>query len=381
MDEREALVALNLLPRIGPVRVKRIMEYLGSANAVFSASSQTLMNISGLGSKTIELIKNWESSIDLQAELELANQRELKIITLADSDYPEPLRQMYDPPIVLYVWGEITAKDNHNIAMVGSRKHTYYGQQCARKLSFQLASNGVTVISGLARGIDTFSHEGAIAAGGRTIAVIGSGLGQIYPAENMALASKIAAGHGAVISEFPINCPPDKRNFPMRNRIVAGWSESVLVVECPKWSGSLITANLATDMGKPIYAVPGPIDSPTSAGCNDLIREGATLVTSADDIFSDRELLPLFQAPAQTTKNPKENLQKESLQKKSILPDFSEKEQRVIDQLSSTPVAIDFLIEKTMLTFPELSVTLIQLEMKKLISQLPGQHYVRAFEI
>lgn len=376
MNEREALVALNLLPRIGPVRVKRMMEYLGSANAVFSASSQVLMNIEGLGSKTIEVIKNWEHSIDLQAELDLANQRELKIITLDDNEYPEPLRQMYDPPIVLYVWGEISVTDNHNIAMVGSRKYTHYGQQASRRLSFQLAGHGLTIISGLARGIDTFSHEGAIAAGGRTIAVIGSGLGQIYPTENMELASKIAAGHGAVISEFPINCPPDKRNFPMRNRIVAGWAESVLVVECPKWSGSLITANLATDMGKPIYAVPGPIDSPTSAGCNDLIREGATLVTSADDILSDRELLPLFQAPTVMQKCLIENTQQ-----KSSVADFTHKEQRVIDQLSSTPVTIDFLIEKTMLTFPELSVTLIQLEMKKCIKQLPGQHYVCTFEI
>lgn len=370
MNNREALIALNLLPRIGPVRVRRMIDFFGSAAKILAASRTELMRVDGLGEKTVDFIIHWEDHIDLVGEMESSKSRNISIVTQDDENYPKPLLETYDPPLVLYVWGELKRQDDNGIAMVGSRKHTHYGQTCARKLSFQLANQGFTVISGLARGIDTFSHEGAIAAGGRTIAVIGSGLAQLYPPENMALAEKIASGHGAVVSEFPLHYPPDKRTFPMRNRIVAGWAESVLVVECPKWSGSLITANLAADIGKPIYAVPGAIDSPTSAGCNELIRNGATLVTCAEDLLSDRDVLPLYKT-----------LSKNEVEKTAgvnpALSNLSEIEHKIYSVLSSSPLLMDQIIEIVKLPLPQITVTLLQLELKKLVRQLPGQQYIK----
>ena len=367
MTSREATIALNILSGIGPVRVRKLVDALGSAEEILSASQHVLERVEGIGPKTARIITEWESSVDLVGEIDSAKARGIHVLTQEDEMYPEPLLKMYDAPLVLYVWGELATTDHHGIAMVGSRKHTYYGQQSARQLSFQLANAGVSIISGLARGIDTFAHEGAIAAKGRTVAVIGSGLGQLYPPENMSIAETIADGRGAVISEFPLETQPSKTTFPLRNRIVAGLSTGVVVIECPKWSGSRITANLAADLGKTVYAVPGPIDSPTSAGCHDLIRNGATLVTSAEDILSDKEVLPLFEVPMKTTEmavNP-------------ALLNLSETEQSLYDVLSSQPVLMDQILDQVPLSFPEVSVYLLQLELKKLIRQLPGQRYVR----
>ena len=268
------------------------MDAFGSAESILSASLSKLMMVEGIGPESAEIIRGWEDKVNLKAELRDVESRGLNIITQDDDAFPDALRKSYDPPLLLYVWGEIKDIDRHAIAIVGSRKTTHYGTQMARQFAFQLAGSGMTVVSGLARGIDTHAHEGAVAAKGRTVAVIGSGLGQIYPPENMALAEKIASGQGAIVSEFPINTPPSKKTFPMRNRIVAAWSQAVLVVECPEWSGARITANLAGELGKPIFAVPGQIDRPSSAGCHSLIREGATLVTTGQDILDDMSILP-----------------------------------------------------------------------------------------
>ncbi len=367
MTNREATIALNMLPKIGSVRVRKLLELLGSAESILKAPVNTLTKVSGIGNETANLINNWEDHIDLTQELSEAASRDLTIVTEEDESYPAPLRNMYDPPLALYVWGKLSSRDNHAISMVGSRKTSNYGRETARKLALQLASAGLTIISGMARGIDTYSHEGAIASGknGRTIAIIGSGLGQIYPPENMALAEKIASSHGAVISEFPIHIPPSKKTFPMRNRIVAAWSEATLVVECPQWSGSMITANLATEMGKPIYAVPGQIDRPTSAGCNHLIREGATLVTKAEDILDDMSTLPLLDIPHH-----------EPLEKSAPdLSTLSDVETLVYEKLSAEEITIDQLVSATQLKMPALLPALLTLEMKKLITQLPGPRY------
>ena len=367
MTNREATIALNMLPRIGPVRVRKLLELLGSAEAILNAPINTLTRASGIGNETAKIITSWEDRIDLTKELQEAKSREIHIITEEDESYPAPLRNMYDPPLALYIWGELSPLDNHSIAMVGSRKTSNYGRETARKLALQLASAGFTIISGMARGIDTYSHEGAIASGenGRTIAVLGSGLAQIYPPENIVLAENIASSHGAVVSEFPLHQPPDKKTFPMRNRIVAAWSNATLVVECPKWSGSMITANLATEMGKPIYAVPGPIDRPTSAGCNHLIREGATLITQAEDILEDLSLLPLIDITHS------EPLEPSPLD----LSTLSDNESLIYQHLSKEEVTIDQLISLTKLTIPALLPELLKLEMKKLITQLPGPRY------
>ncbi|MFC4993024.1 DNA-processing protein DprA [Rubritalea tangerina] len=364
MTTREATIALNLLPRVGPVRVRRLIEALGSASAILQASSSTLCKIKGIGRETATMITHWEDHVDLSAELQEAQQRGIRIITQEDPLYPSTLSHIYDPPLALYVWGELLEKDKHALAVVGSRRTTHYGRDCARKLSAQLAQSGFSILSGLARGIDAQAHQGAIESGGRTIAVIGSGLAQLYPPEHMKLAEQIADGHGAVVSEFPLQLPPDKRTFPMRNRIVAAWSSGILVVECPKWSGSIITANLGSEMGKTVYAVPGPIDQPSSAGCNQLIRDGATLVTSAHDILDDMEALPL-------------KLELELQPSSTPLPELDAHESTVLQTLEATESSLDQIVTRSQLPVPIVISTLLKLEMKRLVRQLPGPRYLR----
>lgn len=365
MNPREAIIALNMLPKIGPVRVRRMLDCFGSAEKILQADIRSLIQVEGIGPETAEIIRDWENRIDLSGELAEVEKRGLSVVTQLDSQYPEALRQSYDPPLVLYVWGELTEVDRHAIAIVGSRKTSIYGTQTARQLAFQLASSGMTIVSGLARGIDTHGHEGALAAqSGRTIAVIGSGLGQIYPPENMALADKIAGGRGAVVSEFPLHTQPSKKTFPMRNRIVAAWSQAVVVVECPEWSGARITANLAGDMGKTIYAVPGQIDRPTSAGCNALIREGAILVTGGHDILEDMATLPLHSATNEEASVPSE-------------PSLTGAELAIYSSLEDGALLIDDLLEMTGLPLPEVNATLLKLEIMGRITQLAGNRFAR----
>lgn len=366
MNSREALIALNMLPKIGPVRVSRLMEQFGSAESILSQGTDKLTGVSGIGPETAEIIHGWESRIDLSNELQEIKNRGLTILTKEDALYPESLRQTYDPPLVLYVWGEVKEVDRHALAIVGSRKTSHYGVQTARQFGFQLAGSGLTIVSGLARGIDSHAHEGAIAAKGRTIAVIGSGLGQVYPPENMALAESIADGYGAVVSEFPLNTSPSKKTFPMRNRIVAGWSQAVVVVECPEWSGSRITANLAGEMGKTIYAVPGQIDRPTSAGCNSLIREGATLVTSGQDILDDISMLPLVNQSPTDEAAPVVT---------KVLPELSDVEAQVVKALTGETLRIDELVTATGLSIVDVNVSLLKLEIQGVIQQLAGARY------
>lgn len=363
MSSHEAFIALNMLPKIGPVRVRRLLEQFESPQNILAADKKDLIQVQGIGPESAQIINNWEQIIDLDKEMGEADERGISILTQQSPDYPQHLLNMYDPPLVLYVWGEIKPSDQHAIAIVGSRKTTHYGQNSAKEISKHLASSGLTILSGLARGIDTFAHQGALEAVGRTISIIGSGLAQLYPPENYQLAENIANGNGAVISEFPLHQKPDKKTFPMRNRIVAGWASGILVVECPKWSGSMITANLGLEMGKTIYAVPGPIDRPTSAGCNQLIRDGATLVTSAMDILDDLEALPLnFNLEVQPEASP------------SITLDNTE--QQVLSVLSKEETLLDTILATSKLPISTVMSTLLKLEMKRLVRQLPGPRFV-----
>jgi DNA processing protein len=355
-----------MLPGIGPVRVRRLMDYFGSAQGVLSQDCRSLTAVQGIGAETAATISDWENRIDLAAEMQEVERRGLAILTQEDEGYPQALRQSYDPPLALYVWGELQPGDCHALAIVGSRKTSHYGVHTARQFAFQLAGAGLTIVSGLARGIDTHAHEGAIAAQGRTVAVIGSGLGQIYPAENMALAEKIASGHGAVVSEFSLHTPPSKKTFPMRNRIVAAWSRAVVVVECPEWSGARITANLAAELGKPIYAVPGQIDRPTSAGCNALIREGATLVTGGQDILDDMAVLS--SAGAGTGGGDLPFPERPGLDGPELL---------IHDALNGETLGIDEILAVTSLPLPDLNATLLKLEIQGLVRQLPGGRFAR----
>ena len=368
MNAREALIALNMLPKIGPVRVRRLMDYFGNAGDVLRQSKSRLMEVNGIGVDTAELICDWENRIDLAAELEETTQRGLSILTLEDEDYPKALRESYDPPLALYVWGALMPRDCHALAIVGSRKTSHYGVQTARQFAFQLASSGFTIISGLARGIDTHAHEGAVAAKGRTVAVIGSGLGHVYPPENMALAEKIASGHGAIVSEFPINTPPSKKTFPMRNRIVAAWSRAVVVVECPEWSGARITANLAGELGRPVYAVPGQIDRPCSAGCNALIREGATLVTGGRDILEDLSILPLAEEASVAGRGEDAGL---------VFPELDAAERVIHDAIGDEALRVDEILRETNLPLPEVNALLLKLEIQGLVCQLPGGRFAK----
>jgi DNA processing protein len=366
MDSREALVALNLIEHVGPVRVRQLLEYFGDATAILAASRRELLQVRNIGEEVAQAIVSWEKTIDLSAELKRIADFGCRIVTQADAEYPELLRQIYDPPVVLYVRGELLPKDKNSVALVGSRLTTHYGIEMARKLAYQLAYLGVTVVSGGARGIDSAAHQGALSGKGRTIAVLGTGINLIWPAENKELFERVTA-NGALITQFPFNRPGDKQSFPIRNRIVAGMTLGTVVVEANLTSGALITANFATEYGRQVFAVPGRIDSPRSKGCHDLIKKGAKLCEGVEDILSEFEyLFPPSNKPPSAAET-------------GVLPaiELSENEQKVYDALSNEEIGIDDVIRKSGLPPSAVSVALLSLEMKRLIRQLPGKMFLK----
>jgi len=366
MDAREALVALNLVEHVGPVRVRQLLEHFGDAPAILRASKSQLLQVRGIGEDTAEAIANWEKRVDLAGELQRIRDFGCQVLTQADLEYPPLLREIYDPPVVLYVKGQLTEKDRNAVAMVGSRTVTHYGLEVARKLGYQLAYVGVTVVSGGARGIDTASHQGALAAKGRTVAVLGTGINLVVPPENQELFERIAAS-GAVITQFPFNRQADRQSFPIRNRIVAGMTLGTVVVEANLTSGALITSNFATEYGRQVFAVPGRIDSPRSKGCHDLIKKGAKLCEGAEDILSEFEyLFPVSNRPP-------------SAGETGVLPalTLSENEQKVYDALSEEELSTDDVIRRSGLPSSAVSVALLSLEMKRVVKQLPGKLFVR----
>ena len=360
MNSTEASIALNMVPGVGPVRLRRLLEVFESPERVLLAKGAELRTVEGVGQEVANGIASWESTVDLAAELARVRDFGATVITQESPEYPRALRQITNPPIVLYVWGTLTERDQRAIGVVGSRKTSHYGTECAKKISYQLAYAGLTVVSGLARGIDTAAHQAALAAEGRTVAVIGSGLMDLYPPENLALAEKIAQS-GAVVSEFPMTFPPDRQTFPYRNRIVAGWGNGLLVVEAGLKSGALITAGQAIEHGRNVYAVPSQIDRPSGMGSNKLIQQGAKLVMSAGDILDD--LGSLFPQPAAQTAAASGNLS----------PD----EELLLTHLDTTETPLDTLIAATGLSAAKASTALLMLEMKRRVKQLPGQHFVR----
>jgi DNA processing protein len=365
MDSREAFIALNMIEGIGPVRVRQLLEHFGEAPAILSARKSQLEQVYGIGPEVADAIANWEKTVDLAGELKRIEQFGCKIVIQSDENYPELLKQIYDPPIVLYVKGNLLPKDKNAIAMVGSRMTTHYGIEVARKLAYQLAYIGVTVVSGGARGIDTAAHQGALNTKGRTVAVLGTGINLVFPAENAELFERIAAS-GAVITQFPFNRPGDKQTFPIRNRIVAGMTLGTVVVEANLTSGALITAGMAVENGRQVFAVPGRIDSPRSKGCHDLIKKGAKLCESAEDILTEFEYL----FPA--SNRPKSQDQGE-------LPAFAltENEQKIYDLIDNESKSIDDIVRGSGLAVSTVSATLLGLEMKRIIRQLPGKMFVR----
>src|SRR5438552_4612077 len=364
MNATEACIALNMLPTVGPVRLRRLLEVFKEPQQILAAKRSELRKVEGIGNEVADQISNWESTVDLVAEIGRIREFGATVITQESPSYPKSLRQIHAPPIVLYVWGELEERDHHAIGVIGARRTTHYGVESAKKLAFQLAYAGLTVISGLARGIDTCAHQGALAAKGRTIAVIGAGLLEIYPPENRGLAEKIMAGNGAVVSEFSMEIKPDRQTFPMRNRIISGWSHGILVVEAGLNSGALITASQAIEQGRSVYAVPGHINAPSAMGSNRLIQQGAKLVMSASDILEDLQiLLPETKPSPEAAARP--------------LPMLSEDERRVYDAIDSSETAIDQIAATCDLPSAIVSSTLLRLELKRLVKQLPGKYFVK----
>ncbi len=367
MDSWEAFIALNLIEGVGPVRVRQLLAHFGEAPAILSASKSRLQQVRGIGEDTAENISNWEKSVDLAGELKRISDFGCHVLISSDENYPALLREIYDPPIVLYVKGALTAKDKNAVALVGSRMTTHYGIETARKLAYQLAYVGVTVVSGGARGIDTAAHQGALAAKGRTVAVLGTGINLVFPPENNELFER-AAENGAVITQFPFNRPADKQSFPIRNRIVAGMTLGTVVVEANLTSGALITANMAVEAGRQIFAVPGRIDSPRSKGCHELIKKGAKLCEGAEDILSEFEyLFPSSNRPPGAGET-------------GVLPalELGGNEQKVYDALDHEERSIDEIIRASGLPSSAVSVALLGLEMKRIVKQLPGKMFVRS---
>ena len=366
MDSREALIALNLIGNVGPVRVRQLLERFGDATAILQATREQLLRVNGIGEETAAAIAAWEKTVDLNAELNKIDEFGCRVVIQTDDEYPPLLRQIYDPPLVLYIKGALLSKDKNAVAMVGSRMTTHYGVEVTRKLAYQLAYLGVTVVSGGARGIDSAAHQGALSAKGRTVAVLGTGINLVFPPENAELYERIAT-NGAVLTQFPFNRPGDKQTFPIRNRLVAGMTLGTVVVEANLTSGALITANFANEYGRQVFAVPGRIDSPRSKGCHNLIKNGAKLCEGAEDILSEFEyLFPPSNKPP-------------SAAEPGVLAalELSENEQKVYDALSSEEISIDDAIRKSGLPPSAVSVALLSLEIKRLVRQLPGKMFLR----
>jgi DNA processing protein len=364
MNATEACIALNMLPTVGPVRLRKLLDVFREPQQILAATRSELRKVEGIGNELADQISNWESTIDLSAELQRIRDFGTTVITQRSHSYPRSLREIHAPPIVLYVWGELLDRDHHGIGVIGARRTTHYGTESAKKLAYQLAYAGLTVISGLARGIDTAAHQGALAAKGRTIAVIGSGLTKLYPPENAALAEKIRNGNGAIVSEFSMDIEPDRQTFPMRNRIISGWSHGILVVEAGLNSGALITAAQALEQGRAVYAVPGHINAPSAMGSNRLIQQGAKLVMDASDILDDLEvLLPEAKPSPEIAARP--------------LPPLSDEERRVFGAIEAIETSIDDIATRSELPNAVVSSTLLQLELKRLVKQLPGKYFVK----
>ncbi len=353
---------LKAVPGIGDLLFRRLIKAVGAPEGVFSAPRDVLLQIQGMSPKLVEAIFRQKMPEDFRSELEGVSSVGGLILTLTDADYPSLLTEIADPPPILYVLGHLKAREPA-VAVVGSRNATAYGIDTTRRLSRQMAQEGITVVSGMARGIDTAAHEGAIDGGGRTIAVTGCGLDTVYPPENKGLYRRIA-GAGAVISEFPMGAGPDPHHFPRRNRIISGLGMGVVVVEATRRSGSLITAKMALDQGREVFAVPGSIHSFKSTGTHALIKQGARLVESVSDIIEE---LPMLKetAPSHHREDPPE------MATLSMTPE----EARILEALGPCEMQFDELARKLSMPAGYLSGLLLNLELKGAVHQSAGNHY------
>jgi len=352
-------LGFSLAPGIGPVRVQRLLEHFGDLEAAWRASAGELAR-AGLDGKAREVLVECRQRLDLDAELRRAEDLGVALVTWEDPRYPERLRQIYGAPFLLYVRGDLRPQDDLAVAVVGTRRMTPYGRQATERIVRDLAAGGVTVVSGLARGVDTCAHRAALEAGGRTLAVLGSGVDVIYPAENARLAREVAA-QGAIISEYPLGASPDGANFPARNRIISGLARATLVVEAGPTSGALITARFALDQNREVFAVPGSIFAPASEGTNRLIQQGAKPILCAQDVLDELNLEAVGR----------------QLEMRELLP-VDEMEKAILGLLSDEPRHVDEVCREAGLSISLVSSTLTMLELKGLARHVGGMSYVVA---
>ncbi len=364
-QQLEATLRLSLVSGVGPRIRQTLLERFGSVEAIFGATHDELLSTTGVGPKPAAGIRRAINEIDVPSELARCHRNNIDLIADYDDRYPRLLREIVDPPGLLFVRGTLAPGDSLSIAIVGSRHATRYGLAVAGRLASGLSHAGLTVVSGLARGIDAAAHRGALSAGGRTVAVLGGGLMRMYPKEHTKLAEQIA-GQGAVISEMPPTIEPFAGSFPQRNRIVTGLSLGTIVVEAAQRSGALISARHANEQGREVFAVPGRVDSRMSQGCHRLIRDGAKLVETVDDVLE--ELGPLFEPTTDSgghvVRHPAE------LQ-------LSELERQVLQAIDTEPTSIDTVATQSGLPVHRVLSTISVLEMRKLIQRVSGNSIVR----
>lgn len=367
LTKTQALLVLNGLPRLGPVTLRRLLdEFRDDPNAILAASKSALRRVERVGDETADVIRQWEKHFDLAREEARLAKAGASFVALPDEDYPKPLKKIYDPPLGLYMIGPLRPVVK-TVAIVGSRRTTLYGRSVAKRLAEDLCRLGFCVVSGLARGIDTEAHQGAVDAGGDTAAVLGCGADIVYPPENIDLYKRISQT-GVIISELPFGTRASKTTFPMRNRLIAGMSAATIVVESDSGGGSMITARFAMEQNRPLFAVPGRIDQPTSAGCHQLIRDGAVLLTSIDDLIN--ELAYGGAKQAELSLDDGQSLSLSDDQREDKLKDLNDDERAVLGALLDGDVLTrDALADKTGLPVASVSATLLMLELKRRVGK------------
>lgn len=358
MSSLDSWIALSLVPEVGNITFKKLLAVYESPEAVFDAPIKDLLHIKGMSETKATNIKSFSDWKGVKKQVEHIKETGVKVLTCKSREYPELLKQIDNAPNLLYIKGSITDEDKFTIAVVGPRKPTYYGRAVAEKLSAELAAAGFTVVSGMARGIDTVAHSNALKAKGRTIAVLGSGMDVPYPPENRGLMQKISEA-GSVITEFPMGTQPLRENFPARNRLISGLSLGVLVVEAGRKSGSLITAECALEQNREVFAVPGNINSPNSYGTNDLIKKGAKLVQGIDDIIE--ELAPALKGFVKNSEQ--------------LSADLTREEKQVCDILTGEPMHIDNISRGLSMPSSKALALLLGLELKGVARQTDGKRF------
>ncbi|WP_353684764.1 DNA-processing protein DprA [Thermodesulfovibrio sp. 3907-1M] len=357
-EETRFCLALNEIKDLGPVLVKRLLIKFNSAKKIFSSSIEELAEVEGIGIERAKRIKEFNNWNEIDRIMKLCEKREIKVYSFNDAQYPGLLKEIYDPPVVLFCKGEIKPEDQTGLAIVGSRKLSEYGRRVTEQLSSEAALYGITIVSGLARGIDSVAHKSALSQGGRTIAVLGSGVLYIYPPENRTLAEKIMQ-NGAILSEFYPEEGPKKENFPKRNRIISGISIGTVVTEATINSGALITASFALEQGREVFAVPGNITSKNSEGTNYLIQKGAKLVTKIEDILE--EIMQFI--PSLKKQNKTETVELDN-------------EERAIFDILDEPLTADEIVLRTGINVSKVLEILLKFEINGLINKTEGK-YIR----